>query len=390
MLRYLTAGESHGQALTVILEGLPSGLAVDAERLRRDLFRRQQGYGRGGRQKIERDRAEILSGVRHGMTLGSPLAMLVRNLDWPRWETAMASEPVEAPEEDLRRVHRPRPGHADLAGGMKYDRHDVRDVLERASARETAARTAVGAVCRLLLQELGVQVASHVIRVGAVAVEDAAAVSWDDIAAIPDDSPLGCVDPAVQQRMIAEVDRARAARDSVNGAFQVVARGVPPGLGSHVHWDRKLDGLLLQAIGSIPAVKAASIGAGVEGAAAFGSTFHDEIFHDESRGGFYRETNRAGGVEGGVTNGEEVRVSGYMKPLSTLPQPLRSVDLRTHQPQEAAFERTDTTAIRAAGVVGEAMVCFVLARAMGEKTGGDSLEEMRRNLESYREHIRRF
>jgi chorismate synthase len=374
----------------VIVEGLPAGLEVDPARILADLARRQGGYGRGARMKIEHDRAEILAGVRHGQTLGSPVGLIIENRDWPNWEEAMAAEPVEAGEDVLRPVHRPRPGHADLAGGMKYGRRDLRDILERASARETAARTAAGALCRLLLEELGVEVASHVIRVGAVVLEEPLSVPWEAIRSLPPDSPLGCTDPEVEARMIAEVDRARDARDSVNGAFQVVARGAPPGLGSHVHWDRKLDGRLLQALGSIPAVKAASIGAGVEAAALPGSQVHDEIFHDDGERGFFRRTNRAGGLEGGVTNGEEIRATAYMKPLSTLPRPLRSVDLRTHQAEEAAFERTDTTAIRAASVVGEAMMCLVLAREMREKFGGDSLEEMRRSLEAYRAQVESY
>jgi len=390
MLRFLTAGESHGRGLVVLVEGLPAGLAVEAAGIDRDLRRRQGGHGRGGRMKIERDAAEILSGVRHGRTLGSPVALVLQNRDWPNWETVMAVEPTEAPEEDLRRVERPRPGHADLAGGMKYDRRDLRDILERASARETAARTAAGALCRLLLAEFDLEVASHVIRVGGVAVAEPLAVTWDEIAALPLDSPLGCTDPEIEKRMIAEVDRARKEKDSVNGVFEVVVRGAPPGLGSHVQWDRKLDGRLLQALGSIPAIKAASIGAGVEGAAMLGSEFHDEIFYDEAGGGFFRRTNRAGGLEGGVTNGEEVRIRGYMKPLSTLRRPLRSVDLRTHRPQDATSERSDTTAIRAAGVVGEAMVCWVLADAMREKFGGDSLEEMRRNFEGFVSQLGRY
>jgi chorismate synthase len=390
MLRFLTAGESHGRGLLVIVEGLPAGLPLDAADIDADLSRRQQGYGRGGRMKIEKDHAQILSGVRHGHTLGSPVGLLIENRDWSNWQQAMAAEAMEIPEEARRPVHRPRPGHADLAGGIKYDRGDLRDVLERASARETAARTAAGALCRLLLSELGVEVASHVVQVGEVAVEHPLDVPWEAIRSLPHDSPLGCTDPEVEERMKAEVDRARKARDSVNGAFQVVARGLPAGLGSHVHWDRKLDGRILQAVGSIPAVKAVSLGAGVEGAALFGSHFHDEIFYDHDGKRFFRRTNRAGGLEGGVTNGEELRVTGYMKPLSTLPQPLQSVDLRTHQPQEAAFERTDTTAIRAAGVIGEAMVCVVLAGAILEKLGGDSLEEIRRNLDGYQEQVARY
>jgi len=390
MLRFLTAGESHGTELLVILEGLPAGIPVDTIRIRRDLARRQRGYGRGGRMRIEHDDPVLVAGVRHGHTLGSPVALRIPNLDHPRWEAAMAVTPVAGDEESLRQVFRPRPGHADLAGGLKYDRRDLRDILERASARETAARTAMGAVCRILLGELGVRVASHVVRVGRVALGAPLDIPFERIASIPEDAAVGCADPDLEREMIAEIDRARASSDSVNGAFEVAAQGVPAGLGSHVHWDRRLDGRLLQALGSIPAVKAVSIGDGVEAASRFGSEVHDEIFYAAEERRFYRPTNRAGGIEGGMTNGSEVRVTGYMKPLSTLPRPLRSVDLRTHAPADAAFERTDTTAIRAAGVIGESMVAFVLADAMIEKFGGDSLEEMRRNLAGYQEQVARY
>ena len=394
MLRFLTAGESHGPELLVILEGLPAGIPVDAIRIRRDLARRQRGYGRGARMRIEDDDPVLVAGVRHGYTLGSPVALRIPNLDHSRWEAAMAVTPVAGPvagdEEHLRRMFRPRPGHADLAGGLKYDRRDLRDILERASARETAARTAMGAICRILLDELGVRVVSHVVRVGRVAVSAPLDISFERIASIPEDAAVGCADPDLEREMIAEIDRARESSDSVNGAFEVAAQGVPPGLGSHVHWDRRLDGRLMQALGSIPAVKAVSIGDGVGAASRFGSEVHDEIFYAAEERRFHRPTNRAGGIEGGMTNGSEVRVTGYMKPLSTLPRPLRSVDLRTHAPADAAFERTDTTAIRAAGVIGEGMVAYVLAEAMIEKFGGDSLEEMRRNLAGYREQIARY
>jgi chorismate synthase len=390
MLRFLTAGESHGLELLVILEGLPAGIPIEAIRIRRDLARRQRGYGRGARMQIERDEPLIVAGVRHGHTLGSPVALRIPNLDHSRWETVMAVGPVAAEEDLLRRVFRPRPGHADLAGGLKYDRRDLRDILERASARETAARTAMGAVCRILLEELGVRVASHVVRVGRVAVGSPLAIPFERIASIPEDAAVGCADPDLEQEMIAEIDRARESQDSVNGAFEVAAQAVPPGLGSHVQWDRRLDGRLMQAVGSIPAVKAVSIGDGVEAASRFGSEVHDEIFYAAEERRFHRPTNRAGGIEGGITNGSEVRVTGYMKPLSTLPRPLRSIDVRTHAPADAAFERTDTTAIRAAGVIGEAMVAYVLADAMIEKFGGDSLEELRRNLAGYQEQIARY
>jgi chorismate synthase len=389
MFRFLTAGESHGRGVLAIVEGLPRGLRVDPERISLELARRQRGYGRGKRMQIERDRVELLAGVRFGETLGSPVALWVENRDFENWRQAMDALQAPASESARRRVTQPRPGHADLAGALKYDTHDARDILERASARETTARVAAGAVARLLVSELGVEITSHVVRVGDVDVPDPLAVAWEKVAALPEDSPLRCVDSEIERRMMQEIDRVKEQGDTVGGVFQVVARGVPAGLGSHVHWDRRLDGRLAQAMMSVPAVKAVEIGAGVAGGSAVGSAFHDEIFHDRKRG-FYRGSNRAGGIEGGISNGAELRVHGYMKPLSTLIRPLSSVDLETKEAFKAAVERTDTTAITAAGVVGEAVTALVLCEMCVEKFGGDSLGEMRRNCEGYLEQLRRF
>jgi len=390
-LRFLTAGESHGPALTVVVEGLPAGVVVDRAAIDRDLRRRMGGYGRGARMKIENDRVEVLGGVRHGRTLGSPVAMLVRNLDHARWTEAMRTDgTAPADPGTARRVTRPRPGHGDLAGALKYQTHDARDVLERASARETAARTAAGALARALLAALEVTVTSRT-----VAVADVVAPEVDDDAlaaliALPDDAPFRCPSTEVCARMAAAVDAARQSGDSVGGVFEVLARGVPPGLGSHVHWDRRLDGRLGGAFLSIPAVKAVSVGEGIEGAARRGSAQHDAIGYDPAGRRFVRPTNRAGGIEGGMSNGETVRVRGYLKPLSTLPRPLPSVDLVTKEASEADVERTDTIPIVAAGVVGEAMACLVLADEMLLKFGGDHLEEVRRNLHGYRAAVASF
>ena len=390
-LRFLTAGESHGPALTVIVEGLPAGLPVDRTAIDRDLRRRMGGYGRGGRMKIENDRVEVLGGVRHGRTLGSPVALLVRNVDHARWTEAMRTDGTPPAEEGAaRRVTRPRPGHGDLAGALKYQTHDARDVLERASARETAARTAAGALARALLAALDVTVTSRT-----VAVADVVAPEVDDegmaaLLALPDDAPFRCASTEVCARMADAVDAARQAGDSVGGVFEVLARGLPPGLGSHVHWDRRLDARLGGAFLSIPAVKAVSVGEGIEGAARRGSAQHDAIAYDPAARRFVRPTNRAGGIVGGMSNGETVRVRGYLKPLSTLPRPLPSVDLVTKEGSEADVERTDTIPIVAAGVVGEAMTCLVLADEMLAKFGGDHLEEIRRNLHGYRAALASF
>jgi len=389
MFRFTTAGESHGRALVAIVEGLPAGMPVDVAVLNHELHRRQLGYGRGGRMKIEQDRAEILSGVRHGLTLGSPVALLIENKDWANWTEVMAAEAPEAAPEKSRQLKRPRPGHADLAGGQKFEARDLRNILERASARETAARVACGALARQLLTLFGVEIRSHVIQLGGIP-EQPLQLSWDRIAAIPDDAPLHCADEQLQNQMIELIDAKREAGDTLGGIFEVVARGVMPGLGSHTAWDLKLDGKLAQALMSIPAVKAVSIGAGSEASALPGSEVHDEIAYNNETKNFIRETNRAGGLEGGITNGEEIRLRGHLKPLSTLRRPLRSVDIDTKQEQSAAFERSDITAVPAAGVIGESMMALVLAEAMREKFGGDSLGEMKRNFEGYREQLRGY
>ncbi len=389
MFRFTTAGESHGRALVAIVEGLPAGLPIDIDQINRELWRRQQGYGRGARMKIEQDRVEILSGVRHGLTLGSPLALMIENKDWENWQEVMASEEREVAPEKSRRVKRPRPGHADLAGGLKYDVRDLRNVLERASARETASRVACGALAKQLLATFGVEIRSHVIQLGGIP-ERPLELTFDQIAAIPNDSPLNCADAASQQRMIELIDQKKSEGDTLGGIFEVVARRVPPGLGSHTSWDQKLDGRLAQAIMSIHAVKAVAIGAGLEASSLPGSEVHDEISYNDETKEFIRETNRAGGLEGGVTNGEEIRVRGHLKPISTLRRALRSVDIDTKQEEKAAFERSDITVVPAAGVIGEAMVALTLAVALREKFGGDSLGEMKRNFEGYRQQLRGY
>jgi chorismate synthase len=380
MLRFLTAGESHGQGLVVILEGLPSGLAIDVDALNHDLRQRQAGYGRGRRMAIESDRAEVLSGIRRGRTTGAPVALLIRNRDWTNWQATMHVEPEMpdgAPGARRARVVRPRPGHADLAGALKYDHDDIRDVLERASARETAAP---GAIARQLLRAIGVEIASHVMSIAGAGLPAGTIVPFEKMQAIPAESQLRCVDPGAEAAMIQAIDAAREAGDTVGGAFEVVARGVPIGLGSYVHWDRKLDGRLAQAMMSIHAIKAVAIGEGVEGARRPGSQVHDEIvMADTADGGrrIARPTNHAGGLEGGVTNGEDLRVTGYMKPISTLMKPLRSVDLTSLEEAPAAIERSDVCAVPAAAVVGEAMVALVLAEAVTERFGGDSLRQLK-------------
>jgi chorismate synthase len=390
MFRFTTAGESHGRALVAIVEGLPAGVPVEAGLINRELERRQWGYGRGGRMKIEQDRAEILSGVRHGLTLGSPVALMIENKDWKNWTEVMSAEAQgEIAPERSRRVKRPRPGHADLAGGLKYGARDLRDVLERASARETAARVACGALAKQLLAAFGVEILSHVVALGGVPAAPLR-LQWDEIAAIPEDAPLRCGDADAQARMVALVDEKRCEGDTLGGVFEVVARGVVAGLGAHTSWGEKLDGQLAQGLMSIPAVKAVAVGAGVEASALAGSAVHDEIDYDREARAFTRPTNRAGGLEGGITNGEELRVQGFLKPISTLRRALRSVDIDTKEEEAAAFERSDVTAVPAAGVIGEAMVALVLARAMREKFGGDSLSEMRRNFDGYRAQLRDY
>src|SRR5437588_5650282 len=389
MFRFTTAGESHGRALVAIVEGLPAGLPLDIDQVNHELWRRQQGYGRGGRMKIEQDQIEVLSGVRHGLTLGSPLALTIENKDWANWNEVMATDAREVPPEKARRVKRPRPGHADLAGGLKYDAHDLRNVLERASARETAARVACGAIVKQLLSNFGIEIRSHVIQLGGIP-EKPLELTFDQILTIPIDSPLNCADKDIEQRMMAFIDQKKSEGDTLGGVFEVVARKVPPGLGSHTSWDQKLDGRLAQAVMSIHAVKAVAIGAGIEASSLPGSEVHDEISYNEESKEFIRETNRAGGLEGGVTNGEEIRVRGHLKPISTLRRALRSIDIDTKQEEKAAFERSDITVVPAASVIGEAMVALVLAAAVREKFGGDSLGEMKRNFEGYREQLREY
>ncbi len=385
--RFTTSGESHGKALVAIVEGVPAGLPIDIDAINHELWRRQQGYGRGGRMKIETDTVEILSGVRHGKTIGSPIALMIKNDDFVHWQDIMSSEELETEPKNPRLVKRPRPGHADLAGGQKYQARDLRNILERASARETAARVACGAIAKQLLAAFGVEVRSHVVKLGHVQVVPLLR-TWDEIAAIPADAPLNCVDPRSQNEMIELIDTVKVEGDTLGGIFEVVARGLPVGLGSHNSWIEKLDGRLAQAVMSIHAVKAVEIGTGVANAGKRGSEVHDEIFHDGES--FTRSTNRAGGLEGGITNGEELRVRGYLKPISTLRKPLHSVDIDTKEEDLAAFERSDITAVPAAGVIGETMIAITLANAMREKFAGDSIDEMRRNFDSYIESIARY
>ncbi len=397
MLRFSTAGESHGEALVALVSGLPAGVPFDQEFLDRELWRRQQGYGRGGRMRIEQDRAHVLSGVRHGKTIGSPVAMTLENRDWKNWEELL---PVGVGDpEKHKAVASPRPGHADLAGALKYDFKDARYVLERASARESAARVACGAFGQMLLRELGIEVASHVIRVGGVELERE--VSWAEIKEVGERTEvlLGCADKETEARMKAEVDKALRTGDTVGGVFEVVVHGLPPGVGTHANWDERLDGLLAQALMSLQAVKAVELGRGVTAAAAVGSAVHDAIGYAEEEGKgeggagftrFRRERNNAGGVEGGMSNGEDGVVRGYLKPISTLRRPLGSVSFATREETKASYERSDVCVVPAAGVAGEAMVALTVARLVLEKFGGDSLREVQRNFEGYREQIRAY
>jgi chorismate synthase len=381
-LRFTTAGESHGPGLTAIVEGLPAGLELRPEDIDRDLARRQLGHGRGGRMKIEKDRAQVTAGVRHGRTLGSPVAMWIENRDYQNWEERMNPWPVDA---EVDEVHLPRPGHADLAGIQKFGHTDVRNVLERASARETAARVAAGGLAKAFLRELGVEVRSHVTRIGSVtapAPESLALASFEGV----DESPVRSLDAAASEAMVAEIDSARKANESLGGEFEVIAFGLVPGIGSHVSWDERLDGRLAQAIMSIQALKGVGVGDGFALAERVGSKAHDEIFWSDERG-YNRETNRAGGIEGGMTTGDPVVVVGAMKPLPTLTKPLRSVDTETKEPAQALRERTDSCTVPAAGVVGEAMVALVLAAAYREKLGGDHIDDTKGALRAYEDRI---
>jgi chorismate synthase len=390
MFRFETAGESHGECLIATLVGVPAGIPISLEAINRELWRRQQGFGRGGRMKIETDRAELVAGVRHSHTIGSPIAIVIRNNDWKNWTEALPVEDFPGATEKRKTVTRPRPGHADLAGAIKYNFHDARYILERASARETAARVAVGALAKALLGEFGVRILSHVIAVGAERLQRAA--EWEEVVALSlkDEVLLGCVDAEAEGRMKAVVDEAYRTGDTVGGVFEVIARGLPVGLGSHATWDSRLDGRLAQAIVSMQAVKGVEVGFAAEGAASFGSKVQDTIHYDREGRKFTRGANRAGGLEGGITNGEDVLVRGMLKPISTLRRPLESVDLATRDSALAAYERSDVCVVPAAGVIGEAMVAIVLAQAFLEKFGGDSLGETRRNYEGYKEQVKNF
>jgi len=390
MLRFETAGESHGECLVVTLTGLPAGIPVSVDGIDRELWRRQQGYGRGGRMKIETDHANIVSGVRHSRTIGSPIAILIENKDWKNWTEALPIEDVDGGEDKKKPVTRPRPGHADLAGAIKYNFQDARYILERASARETTARVAAGALAKALLKEFDIGVLSHVIQVGTARLQRS--VNWDELVSLSQKNEvlLGCVDREAEQRMKQVVDVAYRTGDTVGGVFEVVAHNVPPGLGSHITWDTRLDGRLAQAIVSMQAVKGVEIGFAEEGAAAFGSQVQDTIHYNKQGREFTRGANRAGGLEGGISNGQDILVRGLLKPISTLRRPLESVDLATRETAKAAYERSDICVVPAAGVIGEAMVALVLAQAFLEKFGGDSLEETKRNYRGYREQVKNF
>ena len=390
MFRFETAGESHGECLVATLTGLPAGIPVSLDTINRELWRRQQGYGRGGRMKIETDCAEIVAGVRHSQTIGSPIAIIIRNKDWKNWTESLPVEDIDGAEDKRKPVTRPRPGHADLAGSLKYNFDDARYILERASARETAARVAVGAFAKTFLGQFGISVLSHVIAIGEARLTRQA--SWEELVALSQRSEvlLACVDEEAEKQMKEAVDVAYRTGDTIGGVFEVVAHGLPPGLGSHITWDSRLDGRLAQAIVSMQAVKGVEIGLAAEGAASYGSRVQDTIHYQREERRFTRGANRAGGLEGGITNGEDVLVRGFLKPISTLRRPLESVDLATREPALAAYERSDICVVPAAAVIGEAMVAIVLAQAFLEKFGGDSLGETSRNFEGYRQQIKNF
>ena len=389
MLRFLTAGESHGPGLVAVVEGLPAGLRVEAKGIAHELARRRLGFGRGARMRIEQDELEILAGVRHGYTLGSPVAIIIRNTEWSRWKHEMSPHPLD-PDEDLpaesRPLTKPRPGHADLAGMLKYDTKDARDVLERASARETAARTVVGYLAKQLLETIGVSIVSHVVAIGNVQSEDPEAPMPSDLEAV-DASPVRCFDPVASASMVAAIEEAKAGRDTLGGVVEVLAYGLPTGIGSHVHWDRRLDGLIAGALMSIHAIKGVEVGDGFTSATRSGSVAHDEIFYDEA---FFRDTNRAGGTEGGMTMGGPLRVRAAMKPISTVLKGLRTVDVESKEPVAAFYERSDTCAVPAAGVVAEQMVAIVLAEEIQRQFGGDTVGDLVGAVDRYRERLERY
>jgi chorismate synthase len=390
MLRFVTAGESHGQGLIAWISGVPAGVPIDFDFMHGELHRRQLGYGRGGRQKIEKDRVQALAGIRHGQTIGAPIALLIENRDWANWEKSLSVEDLPGTEGLRRPLTAPRPGHADLPGAMKFNFHDARYILERASARETAARVGAGSLAKLVLRQFGCEVLSHVVAVGKARLERAA--NWDEIVQVCADldSPLRCVDAATEDRMKTEVDTVHRAGNTVGGIFEVVAHGVVAGLGSHAQWDEKLDARLAQAVMSIQAVKGVELGMGIAAATSYGSEVMDEIAYDNQAHQFTRSSNRAGGLEGGITNGQDVVVRGYLKPISTLRSPLHTADMVTKQPIAAAYERSDVCVVPAGGVVGESMVSLVLTQALLEKFGGDSLGETHRNFEAYRQQLKNF
>jgi len=390
MFRFETAGESHGQCLVATLTGLPAGIPVSLEFINRQMWRRQQGFGRGGRMKIETDQVEIVAGVRHSKTIGSPIALIIQNKDWKNWTEALPVEDIDGAEEKSKPVTRPRPGHADLAGSIKYNLAEARYILERASARETTARVAVGGFAKTLLAEFGIGVLSHVIGIGEARMSRQA--SWEELVALNEKSEvfLACVDAEAEKQMKEVVDCAYRTGDTVGGVFEVVAHNLPIGLGSHITWDSRLDGRLAQAIVSMQAVKGVEVGYAAEGAASFGSRVQDTIHYNREERRFTRGSNRAGGLEGGMTNGQDVLVRGFLKPISTLRRPLESVDLLTREPALAAYERSDVCVVPAAAVIGEAMVAIVLAQAFLEKFGGDSLEETRRNFNGYQEQVKNY
>ena len=390
MLSFRTAGESHGPALIALVEGIPAHLPMDFDFIDHELKRRQGGYGRGGRMKIEKDQVRFLSGVRHGKTIGSPISMMIENRDWPNWEEIMSAREILSDAATKRRVTRPRPGHTDLAGSLKFNHTDARNILERSSARETAARVACGGVAKVFLRYFGIEVLSHTTAIGNAQVPQGFNVSWEQLEAIRNDDVVRCVVPDVGEAMVREIEKAQKEGDTIGGTFEVVARGVPLGLGSHTAWDTRLDGRLAQAIMCVNAVKAVEIGQGVRIAYARGSHAHDEIAYDAEQRRFYHFSNRAGGIEGGVTNGEEVRVVGYLKPIPTLKKALRSVDMISKEPFLAQHERSDTCTVPAAGVIGESMVALVLGNAFLEKFGGDSIPETMRNYKGYLDQLKAY